>query len=809
MDNWSADKEFLLTFRAEAEERLRNMGEGLMAMENEPGNEDLIKKLFREAHTLKGSAGMMGFETIRELSHRSEDILTSVQKGQIKVEKALIDLLLETLDQVERMLPDPESGQSVETDATDLLERLVKANHGDDFSASREYSRPELVIEPAASPSEPVQMQAETISEPGDTGLVAARAEPDSSGFGPEQTGSAHEPVIPVKEEALKVVPAPAVLKCSAAGPVRETKSARDGDPTIRVNIERLDKLLNLMGEILVNQIDSESQVHDLAVLQREARELREVFGTLVGQAESLKDNADDDHIASLSQHLTQAEEQAGIIAGSLEAAASRFKENTSSRRLALDELQDRTLHVRMLPLSSIFGLYPRVVRDASNSGGKLVRFETSGEETELDKRILEQVADPLMHIIRNCIDHGIESPEDRIAAGKPEQGKLRLSAYQRGDRVEIEIEDDGAGIDVARIRDVALEKGLIGEHDELSSEDAIELLFRPGFSTSASVTDISGRGVGLDVVKNNIEKLEGFVSVESDVGAGTIFTVSLPVTLAVIKGLLVESNEIRLVIPLVSVQEMVAVPDEEIQSLGAHKGFLMRESAIPIIDLLGHLGGGHTSRSGGKTQVVVIETGNFRLGLEVGRLLGEQEVVIKPLGTFLGKLPNVAGATILGNGEAVLVLNTSELAREVKKGAHVKTQSRIQKEVRPVSESRKTVLVVEDSLVVRELQRNILEAAGYLVQTAVDGEDALEYLLKQPADCVVTDIEMPRMNGFDLTSAIRKNRDFKDTPVIMVTSCSSDDDRKRGLDVGANAYVIKGSFDQQNLLNTIGRLVA
>ncbi|MHB8792301.1 MAG: hybrid sensor histidine kinase/response regulator [Thermoleophilia bacterium] len=785
MENWSADKEFLLTFRAEAEERLRNMSEGLMAMENEPGNEDLIKKLFREAHTLKGSAGMMGFESIKELSHRSEDILTSVQKGQIKVGEALIDLLLETLDRIEQMLPDPESGQLMESDVSDLLERLTKANQGEVISTRKEYTRPELVIEPRKDAGEGGQSQPESDRE-----TIAAQ-----------------------EEESPVVVPSPDVQKdiqhSGQVEPARVAKVSRDGDPTIRVNIERLDKLLNLMGEILVNQIDSESQVHDLTALQREARELREVFGTLVGQAESLKGNADADRIASLSQQLTNAGEQADLIAGNIEVAASRFKENTSSRRLALDELQDRTLHVRMLPLSTIFSLYPRVVRDASNSGAKLVRFETSGEDTELDKRILEQVADPLMHIIRNCIDHGIESPEVRAAAGKPEQGKLRLSAFQRGDRVEIEIEDDGAGIDPALIREVAIEKGLIGEKDELSSDDVIELLFQPGFSTSASVTEISGRGVGLDVVKNNIEKLEGSVTVESEIGAGTRFTVSLPVTLAVIKGLLVESNEIRLVIPLVSVQEMVAVPDEEVQTIGSHRGFFMRDSAVPIIDMLDHLGGGRTSRNGNKTQVVVIETGNFRLGLEVGRLLGEQEVVIKPLGSFLGKLANVAGATILGNGEAVLVLNTNELAREVKKGSRAKTPSRIRKEVRPVSEIRKTVLVVEDSLVVRELQRNILEAAGYLVHTAIDGEDALEHLLNKPADCIVTDIEMPRMNGFDLTTAIRKNRDFKDTPVIMVTSCSSDDDRKRGMDVGADAYVIKGSFDQQNLLNTIGRLVA
>ncbi|MDO8736894.1 MAG: hybrid sensor histidine kinase/response regulator [Thermoleophilia bacterium] len=761
MDNWSADKEFLLTFRAEADERLRNMSEGLMELEKEPGNEGLIKKLFREAHTLKGSAGMMGFDGIKELSHRSEDILTSVQKGQIKICKALIDLLLETLDRIELMLPDTETGQIQETGVSDLIERLVRANNGEIVAPCKEYARPELVTEPG----------------------------PPEDGPQPEPNESSSVP-----DEAV-VSPKP--------------KPIRDGDPTIRVNIERLDKLLNLMGEILVNQIDSESQVHDLVELQRETRELREACGTLVDQADGLKENAGESRIAALSQNLAQAEERAGLISGKIEAAASRFKENTSNRRLALDELQDRTLHVRMLPLSTIFSLYPRVVRDVSNSGGKLVSFEISGEETELDKRILEQVADPLMHIIRNCIDHGIESQEVRRAAGKPEQGMLRLAAFQRGDRVEIEIEDDGSGIDPEEIRKVAITKGLIESNDELTLDDAVDLLFRPGFSTSDTVTEISGRGVGLDVVKNNIEKLEGYVTVESEVGVRTRFTVSLPVTLAVIKGLLIESNEARFVIPLISVQEMVAVPDDEVQTLGAHRGFLVRDSAVPILDLLEYIGGGFTSRDGVKTQVVVVETGNFRLGLEVGRLLGEQEVVIKPLGAFLGKLPYVAGATILGNGEVVLVLNINELVRAVKKGGRVYSRPRIRKDEHPQTECRKTVLVVEDSLVVRELQRNILEAAGYLVHTAVDGEDALDHLLKKPADCIVTDIEMPRMNGFDLTTAIRKNREFKDTPVIMVTSCSSDDDRKRGMDAGADAYVIKGSFDQQNLLKTIGRLVA
>lgn len=775
MDNWSVDKEFLQTFRAEAEERLRNLSEGVMTLESNPGDDELLKRLFREAHTLKGSSGMMGFDPIKELAHRIEDIFSSLQKGQVVPDKGVIDLMLETLDRIEELLPDQETGQMPEIDVSDLMDRLVRANSGEDVAPGKEQIR-----------SQP-QPGAESTRE---TRPKTPAAEPSPAPQKP--------PVAEVKE-----IPSPRNRDVSAPTQIH------NADPTIRVNIERLDKLMNLMGEILVNQIDSEGQVREMASLQKEARELHSVFSSLAGRVEQLKEDAGADRIASLSQKLTEAEGRAEIVAGSVEAAVSHFKENTAVRRLALDELQERTLHVRMLPLSNIFGIYPRVVREASNAGGKLVRLEISGEGTELDKRILEQVADPIMHIVRNCVDHGIETPDKRRIAGKPEHGTIRLAAYQRGDRVEIEIEDDGSGIDPARVRETAIRKNLITSDDELTNEESVDLLFQPGFSTAETITEISGRGVGLDVVKNNIEKLEGYVAVDSTPGLGTRFTVSLPVTLAVIKGLLVESNDAHFVIPLVSVREMVAVPEGDIQTLGSHRGFLMRNTAIPIIDLLEYLGGGVTVRASGNSQVVVVGNDKFSLGLEVGRLIGEQEVVIKPLGSFLRKSVNVAGVTILGSGEAVVVLNINQLMRKVREGK--RTGTRIRRQNEPVTDParRKKILVVEDSLVVRELQRNILETAGYEVDTAIDGEDALTHLAKKAVDCVVTDIEMPRMNGFDLTTAIRTKSEFKDTPVIMVTSCGSDDDKKRGIDVGADAYVIKGSFDQNNLLTTIERLVA
>ena len=796
MDNWSADREFLQTFRAEAEERLRNLGEGLMTLEGDPGDEELIKKMFREAHTLKGASGMMGFESIKNLAHRTEDILSAVQKGQLILDKSLTDLMLETLDTIEEMLPEQSTGEAPDVDASELLERLIRAGNGEAFEASAPHADESKKLHDANKPEAPKIKQA---LPPKEKQSAPQGLQQDLSGVGRDnQTSTAIDPAPAGKDS--KKPPMPAAPRTHS----------READPTIRVNIERLDRLMNLMGEILVNQIDSEGQVKDMAGLQQEVHELRDIFSSLMGRLERLKESKSVEDLAALNQSLSKAESRAEKVAGSIDAAASHFKENTAVRRLALDELQDRTMHVRMLPLSNIFGIYPRVVRDASNACGKQVRLETSGEETELDKRILEQVADPLIHIIRNCVDHGIETPEVRKATGKPEQGTVKLSAFQRGDRVEIEIEDDGAGIDPGKVRQAAVEKGLVSENEEIGLEECVDLIFLPGFSTAQSVTEISGRGVGLDVVKSNIEKLEGFVSVDSTSGTGTRFTVSLPVTLAVIKGLLVESNDIRLIIPLVSVKEMVAVDDEEIQALGSRRGFLMRNTAVPLIDLLEHLGGGVTEKDGEKSNVVIVGAEKFRMGFAVGKLIGEQEVVIKSLGTFLGRLEYVAGVTILGSGEAVVVLNVNQILRKIREGVRNEAKAvRQQKKARPGEEQRKSVLIVEDSLVVRELQRNILEAAGYDVDTAVDGEDALTLLSQKPVDCVVTDIEMPRMNGFDLTSAIRKKDELKDTPVIMVTSLSNESDKKRGIEVGADAYVIKGSFDQKNLLTTIERLVA
>jgi len=788
------NKEFLETFNAEAKERLQALTEGLLSLEQSGADEECVKSLFRQAHTLKGSAGMMGFETIKSLAHRIEDMLSGVQKGQMELDQEKTDVILEAVDRIGKLLPSVDGTSGTEEDVSELLERMGECapeaaaeageaegsgtGAGDGAEEDREPS-PATRQEKEQGEQEGPPMGNRYAAGVDDAGRGEAR--PVEEGGSPPQGSDREE----------------------GAG-----KRASQGDQTIRVRIERLDKLLNLMGEILVSQAGTEGNVVKLAHLQARHREFTDLFRSISRQVEELMATTGGEEAEELSSKVNKAGAVAAEISQQLESATAALKENTASHRLSLDELHDSTLNVRMLPLATIFGIYPRVVRDAARACGKKVRLKVSGEKTELDKRVLEQITDPLLHIVRNCVDHGIESPERRAAAGKPEQGTVNLSAEQRGDRVDIIIEDDGAGIDTGRIKATAARKGIVAEPDDLSDQQAMELIFRPGFSTAEKVTEISGRGVGMDVVRNNIRELDGTVSVYSEPGRGTRFVVSLPMTLVVINGLLVESGDSSFIVPVSSVKEMVSITADQVQTLGGARGFIMRDSVVSLVDMLELLGGGPSPDEGDKAHVIVVDSGTNILGLQVERLIGEQEVVVKPLSRFFGRHPFISGVSILAGGDIAVVLNAMEMAGAVEAAtgavAGVDTEG-----AAPGKERRLSVMVVEDSLVVRELQRNILEAAGYRVQTAVDGRDALSKLDEHPVDCIVTDIEMPGMDGFDLTSEVRGREQTQDTPVIIVTSLKSEEDKRRGIEVGADAYVVKGSFDQKELLETIDRLVA
>jgi two-component system chemotaxis sensor kinase CheA len=466
-------------------------------------------------------------------------------------------------------------------------------------------------------------------------------------------------------------------------------------------------------------------------------------------------------------------------------------------------------MDVRMLPVSTVFDTFPRLVRDLSREANKEVHLEIRGGDTGLDKMILEEIKDPLLHLIRNCIDHGIELPQDRINAGKMRTGKIILSAAHEAGRIVIRIEDDGKGIDSNKVKQSALHKKVITaqEAEKLSDKEALYLIFLAGFSTKEIITDVSGRGVGLDVVKKNIEKMKGTITVQSDLGKGTVFTMMLPLTLATIHAMIIRVGSEIFAIPTITIEETVRVELHDIKTVVDKDVIVVNGKHIPVVRLASALdlkSVGTKKAITDKLPIIILNVDEIRIGFLVDELISEEEVVIKNLGDYLKGIPNTAGATILGEGEVVIILNVSEMIKLAKSVKETHLLEDIKDEQHPTY----SILVVDDASVLRELEKSMLETAGYAVDLAVDGVDGLEKAKKKRYDLIVTDVEMPRMDGFSLTERLREDAYYKDVPVVIVTAREKEDDKKRGIDVGADAYIVKTSFDQSKLLDTVEQLI-
>ncbi len=462
---------------------------------------------------------------------------------------------------------------------------------------------------------------------------------------------------------------------------------------------------------------------------------------------------------------------------------------------------------IRMLPISTIFNKYPRAVRDLAKEFEKKVNLVIKGETTELDKKVLEEINDPLIHLVRNSVDHGIEKPEERKRVGKKEVGQLILSASHEGDHILIEISDDGRGIDPEKIKQTAIKKGYINEDEAsgLDEQDILYLIFESGFSTSTIITDVSGRGVGMDIVKRKIEEeLKGSVKIESNLGKGVKYTLMLPLTLAIIRALLIKTGDRVFAIPTTALEETIKINQRKIQKIKGKEAFQLRGNFIPLVSLSNILGLEERGSVDGDISIVIINSGGRRIGFKVQDLIFEQQIVIKTLGNHLKKVTNIAGTTILGEGEIVLILHIPDLIKSAREIEGLKTWYKKKKESK---QSEVKILVVEDSLTTRELEKSIFEAAGYQVDLAINGQEALSLLDQKNYDLVVTDIQMPLMDGFELTKTIKENDELKQIPVVILTSLENDTEKQKGIEVGADAYIVKSTFDQASLLNTINRL--
>jgi two-component system, chemotaxis family, sensor kinase CheA len=646
------DSEFIGIFRDEASGRLDRIVDSLLALERGDAAPDAVDSLFRDVHTIKGAAGMVGLTDVSALAHVMEDLLASARHDGA-LAAAHIDPLLR---------------------ASDALRLHVEG---------RGEPNPELIAE-----------------------ITAAKAAGNGAPVEPHQ-------------------PAP---RTPAPEPAAESRS-------IRVPAEKIDTLLDLVGETVLHR-----------------RRLEHELGA----------NGHGGH---------------GVVTDELD----------RGERL-LDGLKGAAIGMRTLPLSSIVTPLPRAVRDLAAETGKEVELVVVGAETELDRAILEGLSEPLVHLLRNAIGHGIESPQEREEAGKPARGRLELRAEQRGSIVEVTIADDGRGISEATLAE-ARRKGSL-----------TAVLTEPGFSTADAVSTISGRGVGLDAVKDQAEAFGGSIEVHSEPGHGMRVILRLPLALALIEVLLVERAGNVYGFPLASVEEAVSLGAT--LSLAGEAAIELRGRSIGLADLA-QLVGADPAPQVPRAPVVVLAASGRRVALVCDALLGKEEVVVKSLGPLLSSLSMYLGAAILGDGRIALLVDPAVLVR-------ASAQPRAAAVVAPVAEaSAPRVLVVEDSLTIRELQRSILEAAGYRVQTARDGRDALTYINGDGAiDLVVTDVEMPEMTGIELTEAIRAHATRSALPVVIVTSLGDADDRQRGIDAGADAYMVKRSFDQHDLLETVERLV-
>lgn len=563
----------------------------------------------------------------------------------------------------------------------------------------------------------------------------------------------------------------------------------------LRINAVKLDDLIRLMGEI----------VSEHGRFRKEVWRLREIERSLVRHHTQVA--ACLDKVTAVAGSHDELKAVGEALRTTLQQSVRAIQSAAMMQDHLISDLQATSLKMRMLPLSTVFDPLRRTVRDLSHEVDKPINFVVEGGETELDRKIIDRIGDSLLHLIRNALDHGMESTAERIAAGKPAQGTIMLSAFYDSGCVTIALSDDGRGIAVDRIREKALAKRLFDAETltGMSRSEIINLIFLPGFSTSPIITDLSGRGVGMDVVKKNIvDELKGMISVESKEGVGSTFLLRLPLNLAVFPLFQVGIAGKVFTLPATSIVEMLTARPDAIIKIVNKRALRLREQLIPIEDLSTILGLPRTAASGAKeVLIVIIRDGEEKLGMIVDEVIGREEMVVKSLPEHLQNLRLVSGVTIGERNSILTLLHVPELLKRAREIAEPERRSLEVKEVDVAS-----ILVVDDSYNTREIEKSILEAHGYLVDTAVDGEEGFEKTRIKQYDLVITDVEMPRLDGFSLTERLRADKGYHAVPIVIVTSREKDEDKKRGIRVGANAYIVKAAFDQSNLIETVRSLI-
>jgi two-component system chemotaxis sensor kinase CheA len=749
------DDDMVELFFDEVDQRIEDLAMKLLDLEQKPGDPEIVRDVFRDLHTIKGSSAMVGLEPMHQIAHAAEDLVGHLRDGQRRVDGAIIDALLAALDALRDIAPVARQRRLLDGDLGPILDRLR---------------------EPHAQPVPPGHHGGE--DGEGEDGGTAAGAAAGAPGLGPES---------------------------AASGGAARTADTR---PTIRVDFDKLDRLMNLVGELVLGRDGLRGAIQSLGAIS----------GELGAGQRGARKGDDRNALVRLRNELSRIDRVLGDISLDLEGATDRMDAASAA-------LREQVMKLRMVPVRGVLRKHHRTVRDLAASLGKRVRLELSGEDTELDKVLVESLDEPLMHLVRNAVDHGIERPEERVRLGKPAEGVIRIGASHQGNQVLIRVEDDGRGLDPARLRARARERGLLGDADldTLDDRQALALIFRPGFSTAATVSAISGRGVGMDVVRQTIvTELKGAIDIEAEPGRGTAFLLRLPLTLAIIQVLLARAGGEVLAIPLDSVVRTVACKPELIRHVQNREVLSVQGRPVPLVRLEQVLGLEPDLYADPEQRAVVLtDVRGERFGLVCDHLLGKKEIVIKSLGPLLARVPCAAGATLLGD-RCALILDVPAVVDLAARGAPVRGVPALGPErpgqratqARPATGTDADraeplhILLAEDSDAVRATLRQMLVDAGYRVTAVRDGVEALEAAGRERYDLVSTDVTMPRMDGYELTRALRARPEYEDTPILMITSRGERIDRVRGFDAGVDEYITK-PHERTRLLDAIRKLLA
>lgn len=781
-------QEIMEDFLIEAFEMNEQLDQDLVELEHNPEDLDLLNRIFRVAHTIKGSSSFLNLNILTHLTHNMEDVLNRARKGEIKITPDIMDVVLRSIDLMKTLLvtirdtgSDTNNGKENEIEeAVKQLQAITSQNLEGAKEGTKEAPQKENEKEVKKEAkkenikeNQENKAKAPTAENSASDNPLADEPDLDYTNMSAEEVEAEIERLLNKRQEVDKerraqkkqeakpkqeVAPktetpkAPKTeTKAKAKADTEENKALSIGvEQTVRVDVRRLDHLMNLIGELVLGK-----------------NRLIRIYGDVEERYDGEK----------FLEELNQ-------VVSSISAVTT--------------DLQLAVMKTRMQPVGKVFNKFPRMVRDLSRELGKSIELIIEGEETELDKSIVEEIGDPLIHIIRNSCDHGIEPLEERRRLNKPETGKVQLSAYNEGNHIVIKISDDGKGLDPVMLKEKAVEKGVISERDAegMSDREAFNLIFKPGFSTAKVVSNVSGRGVGMDVVKTNIEKLNGIIEIDSEVGVGTTQKLKIPLTLAIIQALLVGVQEEYYAIPLSSVLETVRISQDEIYTVDGKSVLRLRDEVLSLVRLSDIFKVDAILESNSDVYVVIIGLADQKIGVIVDYLIGQEEVVIKSLGYYLKNTRGIAGATVRGDGKITLIVDVGammDMAKSIK--VNITTLMNESENTKSKnSPSDYIVLAIDDSSTDRAIIRKCLKPLGITLLEASNGLEGLEMLKNgdKIPDAILVDIEMPKMDGYTFASEVRKYNKFKNLPLIAVTSRVTKTDRMRGVESGMTEYITK-----------------